>query len=151
MNASISDILTLQRTQWGTQCSSKKRLIEHISNFLSLHIEDAQADDIYERLITREKLGSTGIGEGIAIPHCRLSECNETQGALFILDTPVDFDSIDRRSVDIIFVLLVPQEATEQHLKTLSMLAQKFNKSEFRDQLRQAKNNDELYQVAIQA
>ncbi len=151
MNASISDILTLQRTQWGTQCSSKKRLIEHISNFLSLQIEDAQADDIYERLITREKLGSTGIGEGIAIPHCRLSECDETQGALFVLDTPVDFDSIDRRPVDIVFVLLVPQEATEQHLKTLSMLAQKFNQSEFRDKLRQAKNNEELYQVATQA
>jgi len=149
MTSSISDILTPARIQLGAQCSSKKKLIQHISQFLASTIEDAHADDIYERLIAREKLGSTGIGEGIAIPHSRLEECEDTIGALFILDQPIDFDAIDRKPVDIVFVLLVPAEATEQHLQTLSMLAQKFNQEEYRAQLRSAKNEDELYQIAI--
>jgi len=132
----------------GAQCTSKKRLIEHISGFLADAIEDAQADDIFDRLIAREKLGSTGIGEGIAIPHSRLRECQDTIGALFVLQEPVDFDSIDRKPVDIVFVLLVPEEATEQHLKTLGMLAEKFNQADFRQHLREASSSEELYQFA---
>jgi len=134
----------------GAQCTSKKRVLEHISSFLADNIDDSQADEIYTRLIAREKLGSTGIGEGIAIPHSRLQECEGTLGALFVLDEAVDFDSIDRKPVDIVFVLLVPEEATEQHLQTLSMLAQKFNDEGFRDQLRQATSNEDLYQRMIQ-
>ncbi|GAA6133883.1 PTS IIA-like nitrogen regulatory protein PtsN [Oceaniserpentilla sp. 4NH20-0058] len=148
MTSSISNILNLERTQLGAHCSSKKKLIQHVSQFLASNIEDAQADDIYERLITREKLGSTGIGEGIAIPHSRLEECIDTVGALFILDEPIDYDAIDRQPVDIVFVLLVPAEATEQHLQTLSMLAQKFSKETYREQLRSAKSQRELYQLA---
>ncbi|MEY8264709.1 MAG: PTS IIA-like nitrogen regulatory protein PtsN [Bermanella sp.] len=148
MTPSISDILTLERTQLGAQCSSKKRVIEYVANFLADQIPDAQADDLYQHLIAREKLGSTGIGEGIAIPHSRLSECEDTLGALFVLETAVDFDAIDRVPVDIVFVLLVPTQATEQHLQTLSMLAQKFNQPSFRDRLRQAKDSHELYQLA---
>ena len=132
----------------GAQCSSKKRLIQFISSFLSEQIEDSQADDIYERLIAREKLGSTGIGEGIAIPHSRLAECDDTFGALFVLENPIDFDSIDRKPVDIVFVLLVPAEATEQHLQTLSMLAEKFNNEDFRQSLRDAKSTEDLFQIA---
>lgn len=148
MTSSISNILTPQRTLMGAQCSSKKRLLEFISNFLCEQIEDSQADDIYERLIAREKLGSTAIGEGIAIPHSRLSECTDTLGALFVLQDPIDFDSIDRKPVDIVFVLLVPAEATEQHLQTLSMLAQKFNEEDFRQSLRSAKSSEELFNLA---
>lgn len=149
MTSSISNILTPARTQMGAQCSSKKKLIQHISQFLASTIKDAQADDIYERLIAREKLGSTGIGEGIAIPHSRLEECEGTIGALFTLEEPIDYDSIDRKPVDIVFVLLVPAEATEQHLQTLSMLAEKFSQETFRDKLRSANNHEELYQLAI--
>lgn len=149
MTSSISDILTPARTLQGAQCTSKKRLLEFISNFLSEQIEDSQADDLYEKLIAREKLGSTGIGEGIAIPHSRLAECQDTTGALFVLDQAIDFDAIDRKPVDIVFVLLVPAEATEQHLQTLSMLAKKFNEAEFRDTLRKAKDSESLYQAAI--
>lgn len=134
----------------GAQCTSKKRVIEYISGFLADRIDDSQSDDIYEKLIAREKLGSTGIGEGIAIPHSRLQECDDTLGALFVLDQAVDFDAIDRKPVDIVFVLLVPEEATEQHLQTLSMLAQKFNDEGFRNTLRQATSSEDLYQKVIQ-
>lgn len=132
----------------GAQCTSKKRLLEHISNVLAEQLDDAQSDDIFDRLIAREKLGSTGIGEGIAIPHSRLRECEDTLGALFVLKDPVDFDAIDRKPVDIVFVLLVPEEATEQHLQTLKMLAEKFNEEDFRNHLRQAQSDSELYQQA---
>lgn len=134
----------------GAQCTSKKRVIEYISGFLADKIDDSQSDEIYEKLIAREKLGSTGIGEGIAIPHSRLQECDDTLGALFVLDQAVDFDAIDRKPVDIVFVLLVPEEATEQHLQTLSMLAQKFNDEDFRNTLRQATSSEDLYQKVIQ-
>ncbi len=150
MTPSITNILTLERTQLGTQCSSKKRVIEYAANFLADKIPDANADDLYEHLIAREKLGSTGIGEGIAIPHSRLSECDDTLGALFILENPVDFDAIDRVPVDIIFVLLVPTQATDQHLQTLSMLAQKFSQASFRDCLRKANSSEELFKLATE-
>lgn len=148
MTQTIADILTLERTQLGAHCTSKKRLIEHISNFLSDHIEDTTADDIYDNLIAREKLGSTGIGEGIAIPHSRLRQCDDTVGALFLLDEAIDFDAIDRKPVDLVFVLLVPEEATEQHLQTLSMLAGHFNNAEFRQALRNTNDTQSLYDVA---
>ena len=150
MSSSISQILTPERTLLGAQCTSKKRVIEYISGFLADKIDDSQSDEIYEKLIAREKLGSTGIGEGIAIPHSRLQECDDTLGALFVLDQAVDFDAIDRKPVDIVFVLLVPAEATEQHLQTLSMLAQKFNDEDFRNTLRQATSSEDLYQKVIQ-
>jgi PTS system nitrogen regulatory IIA component len=150
MSSSISQILTLERTQLGAQCTSKKRVLEHISGFLADNIDDSQSDHIYQRLIAREKLGSTGIGEGIAIPHSRLQECEDTLGALFVLEHGVDFDSMDRKPVDIVFVLLVPEEATEQHLQTLSMLAQKFNDEDFRVSLRQATSSEDLYRIATQ-
>lgn len=149
MSSSIAQILTSERTQLGASCTSKKRLMQHISQFLADSIQDAEPSEIYERLIAREKLGSTGIGEGIAIPHSRLAECHETIGALFLLDTPIDFDSIDRKPVDIVFVLLVPEEANEQHLKTLSMLAEQFSQSSFRERLRDARSTSELYEIAV--
>jgi PTS system nitrogen regulatory IIA component len=132
----------------GAKCTSTTRVVELISNFLADIIPDSKSDHISERLIAREKLGSTGIGEGIAIPHSRLQDCDDTLGALFVLEEPVDFDSIDRQLVDIVFVLLVPEEATEQHLQTLSMLAQKFNDEAFRTSLRKATTTEELYRLA---
>jgi len=150
MTQTIADILTLERTQLGAHCTSKKRLLEHVSDFLSGHIADTTADEIYDNLITREKLGSTGIGEGIAIPHSRLRQCVNTVGALFLLDEAIDFDAIDRQPVDLIFVLLVPEEATEEHLKTLSMLATLFNDPNFRSTLRHANDTQNLYDLAIQ-
>ncbi|WP_396587396.1 PTS IIA-like nitrogen regulatory protein PtsN [Bermanella sp. R86510] len=149
MPSSIAQILTSERTQKGASCSSKKRLMQHVSQFIANTIEDSDPNEIYERLIAREKLGSTGIGEGIAIPHSRIAECQDTIGALFVLDKPVDFDSIDRQPVDIVFVLLVPEEATEQHLQTLSMLAEQFSQSGFRNRLRDAQSSTELYKNAI--
>ena len=94
-------------------------------------------------------MGSTGIGEGIAIPHCRLKQCDKTFGVLLQLEHPIDFDAIDQQPVDLIFALLVPEEATDEHLKTLSMLAQKLSQADYREALRNSPDSKNLFQRAI--
>src|SRR5690606_32319790 len=106
----ISQILSPQRTYAAVDGGSKKRVLELIGKLIAQHTQ-LNADAIYESLIAREKLGSTGFGNGIAIPHCRLEQCSEAVGALLQLDRKIDFDSLDGEPVDLIFVLLVPHEA----------------------------------------
>lgn len=125
---------------------SKKRVLELIGKMVAQHT-NLDPDTIYESLISREKLGSTGFGNGIAIPHCRLEQCTQAIGVLLQLDKKIDFDALDGEPVDLIFVLLVPHEATEQHLQILKMLAEKLDQPELREALRQAPDAQTLYQV----
>lgn len=149
MNSAIDSILTPERTVKSAPVSSKKKVLEYLGSFIADHIPESSADDIYERLLNRERMGSTGIGEGIAIPHCRLKQCDKTFGVLLQLEQPIDFDAIDRQPVDLIFALLVPEEATDEHLKTLSMLAQKLSQADYREALRNSPDSQNLYQRAI--
>ena len=110
MSLSIEDILTPERSVIDVTVSSKKKLLEQLSSLVAEEIGDASADDIYERLLARERMGSTGIGEGIAIPHCRLLQCQKALGVLLRLNTPIDYDSIDGNPVDLVFALLVPEK-----------------------------------------
>lgn len=145
----IDSILTAERTIKSAPASSKKKVLEYLSSFIADHIPESSADDIYERLLNRERMGSTGIGEGIAIPHCRLKQCEKTFGVLLQLEHAIDFDAIDQQPVDLIFALLVPEEATDEHLKTLSMLAQKLSQSDYREALRNSPDSQNLYKRAI--
>jgi PTS system nitrogen regulatory IIA component len=149
MNSAIDSILTPERTVKSARVSSKKKVLEYLGSFIADQIPESSADEIYERLLNRERMGSTGIGEGIAIPHCRLKQCNKTLGVLLQLEQPIDFDAIDKQPVDLIFALLVPEEATDEHLKTLSMLAQKLSQADYREALRNAADSQNLYQRAI--
>lgn len=142
----IEHILTPQLTFAGVPGGSKKRVLELIGKMIAQHT-DLDSDAIYESLIAREKLGSTGFGNGIAIPHCRLEQCTEAIGALLQLNSKIDFDSLDGEPVDLIFVLLVPHEATEQHLQILKMLAEKLDQEDLREALRQAPDAESLYRV----
>jgi len=108
-----------------------------------------RSENIYRALLAREKLGSTAIGEGIAIPHCRINECSEAAGCLVTLQEPIDYGSADGQDVDIIFVLLVPEEATEAHLKLLAALARSFSNTEVRDRVRQTQNPEALKQLLL--
>ena len=144
----IDHILTPERTFSGVQGGSKKRVLELIGKLVAQHT-NLDPDAIYENLIAREKLGSTGFGNGIAIPHCRLEDCHQAIGALLQLDGKIDFDALDGQPVDLIFVLLVPQEATEQHLQILKMLAGKLDRADLRDALRAAPDADALYRVMV--
>lgn len=145
----VRDLLTLERTHHHLQGTSKKQLLDQIAQLAAQGRPELNEQQVFDALIARERLGSTGIGEGIAIPHCRLLSCQQPLGILISLDTPVDFDSVDARAVDLVFVLLVPEENPEQHLKTLSHLAALFNEPRFRDGLRAARNTDELFRAAV--
>lgn len=146
----IDHILTPERTFAGVQGGSKKRVLELIGKMVAQHT-NLDPDAIYENLIARERLGSTGFGNGIAIPHSRLAGCDKAIGALLQLESKIDFDALDGEPVDLIFVLLVPQQATEQHLQILKMLAEKLDQQSVRESLRSAPDAESLYQAMIGA
>jgi nitrogen PTS system EIIA component len=100
-------------------------------------------------LHAREKLGSTGLGQGIAIPHGRIKGLREARGAFARLKTPIAFDAPDGRPVSSVFVLLVPEHATEQHLQLLSELAQMFSEKQFRDALAGAADANALHKLFL--
>jgi len=149
MTIGIEDILTPERALLNVAVTSKKKLLEFLAGFVTEQLPGSTADDIFDRLLSRERLGSTGIGEGIAIPHCRLRYCEQAIGILMKLEEPVDFDSIDGKPVDLVFALLVPEEATEEHLQVLAMLAENFSNAQYREALRNAPDTRHLYQRAL--
>ncbi|WP_439859631.1 PTS IIA-like nitrogen regulatory protein PtsN [Pseudomonas sp. MBLB4136] len=145
----LENILTPGRSLVNVPGGSKKRVLEQIANLVARELPDLAGQDIFESLIAREKLGSTGFGNGIAIPHCRLAGCNAPISALLRLDAPVDFDAIDGAPVDLLFVLLVPEAATDEHLELLRQIASMLDRGDVRERLRQAQSNDSLYQVVV--
>ena len=132
----------------GLRANSKKQVLQELAE-KAAEITGLTEREIFETILQREKLGSTGVGNGIAIPHCRLEDCHQAIGALLQLDGKIDFDALDGQPVDLIFVLLVPQEATEQHLQILKMLAGKLDRADLRDALRAAPDADALYHVMV--
>ena len=147
MSQTIADILTLERTQMGAHCTSKKRLIEHVATFLADQFEDTQADDIYEKLIAREKLGSTGIGNGIAIPHGRIKQSDKPVAVLLVTTQGVNYDAIDKRPVDIFCALLVPEDQCDTHLATLASIAKTFDNKEILRKIRNAQSDQDLFNI----
>lgn len=145
----IESILSSQRTHANIVASSKKRAIEEAAIRIADSLEGLTADDIYNSLIAREKLGTTAIGEGIAIPHCRIEGCTEVVGSLFSLEEPVDFEAFDDTGVSVMFVIIVPSEEVDEHLQLLGMLARAFESAPYRDNLRDARTSQELYERAI--
>ncbi|MEO0442519.1 MAG: PTS IIA-like nitrogen regulatory protein PtsN [Pseudomonadota bacterium] len=141
----ISSILSLDCVLYKQQCNSKKRILETIASHLCDQHPALDPGNVFSALIAREKLGSTGIGHGIAIPHCRIKGCTNTIGVLVTLEKPIDFNSIDNEPVDIIFVLIVPEEQNQDHLQTLASLAEVFSDNVRLSRLRQANGAQELY------
>lgn len=117
--------------------TSKKRLFEQIG-FVFENSHGISRNLVFDSLFAREKLGSTGLGQGIAIPHGRIKGLKEALGAFVRLAQPLPFDAPDGRPVTLVFVLLVPEQATEQHLQILSELAQRFSERDFRESLAKA-------------
>ncbi len=145
----ISELLAPSRALCALEGGSKKRVLEIAAQHIAEQHPELVADEIFTGLINRERLGSTGIGEGVAIPHCRLTDYQSPIGLLIQLQEAIDFDAIDGRPVDLLFILLVPAEACDQHLQTLGNLAELFSQENFRERLRQAESDDALYTAAI--
>jgi len=145
----IESILSPERTTCDIRATSKKKALQEISRFIHQNVSRFSSEEIFENLIDRERLGSTALGNGIAIPHCRFSQCTEEIGALFRLPDGVDFEAPDDLPVTLIFVLLVPAEAADDHVKTLAMLVERFDSEQYREALMSATNARELYDLAI--
>ncbi len=144
----LDSILSPGRTHCGTSVGSKKRLLEQISIYISEDNKQFNADELFNELLARERLGSTGIGHGVAIPHCRSQQCTQITGMLLKLAEPIDFEAIDDQPVDLVFALIVPAEAHDEHIKVLASLANAFNEDSFRQQLRDANSDAALYDRA---
>ncbi len=144
----INTILTPELTFCNVQGVSKKRLIETSADLISAQVKSVDANQIYSALIAREQLGSTGLGNGIAIPHCRVPKCKSTIGCLIKLEKGIDFDAIDGKPVDLLFYLLVPENTIEGHLEVLRALAELFNSNSYCTSLRGCITNADLYVAA---
>jgi len=145
----MRDLLTSENTYYHVPGVNKKRLLEDIAERIAAMHYELDIDTVFDALMARERLGSTGIGEGIALPHCRLDACTTPIGLLITLDEPIDYEAADNQPVDIAFMLIVPNTDPEQHFNTLSDIANLFGQHEYREALRNAQNKDELHQRAV--
>ena len=146
----LETLITPERCLCQHQGASKKRLFETTAAFLAESQPGLEATEVYNNLLARERLGSTALGEGIAIPHCRISKCSEPLGVLITLSDGIDFDAPDSADVDILFILLVPEEAQQEHLNILAGLAQLLSNDEFCRALRESSGAEDLYRAAVE-
>ena len=137
-------ILNLSSISIADPASSKKRILEQAAQLLAPAGGEPAAEQIFERLLERERLGSTGLAGGVALPHARMPGISTSHGAFLRLNEAVEFDALDGQPVDLVFTLLVPEDATEEHLQLLGQLATMFNQSELCEELRSAEAEQAL-------
>ena len=143
----LHTLLTRDRVAVAIKVSSKKRMLEELAELLSRQLPGMDQHTVFAVLNERERLGSTGIGHGIALPHGRLNGISEPIAAAVRLHQPLDFDAIDDKPITLVIGLLVPAEATDQHLRILSQLAGAFSDSPFRREIFEAADADTLYRL----
>ncbi len=143
----ISEILSTDRIRCDTNEASKKAALETLATLIADGSSSLTQSEVFDSLLARERLGSTGLGHGVALPHGRLNHGDKTMGAFIRMQTPVDYDAIDMQPVDILFALLVPQESTDEHLQILSRLAEKFSDAGLLDQLRTEKSTEAIFNL----
>ena len=142
----IAQLLSIENIVLDLDATSKKRVFEHAGLLFENHQGIARST-VFDSLFAREKLGSTGLGLGIAIPHGRIKGLKEATGALLRLRTPVPFDSLNGKPVSLLFVLLVPEHANEQHLQILSELAERFSDRNCREALAKAESAEAVLEI----
>jgi PTS system nitrogen regulatory IIA component len=146
-----SDLLSPGRILAGVRINSKKRLLELISLTLAKKNNELNSREILESLCAREHLGSTGLGNGVAMPHGRATGIEGAEALFLQLEKPLQFDAEDEQPVDLIFALGVPRECTEEHTKLLASIADRFSDPELRKQLREASDVNEIWQLLSNA
>ena len=141
-----SDLISIK-----ADISSRKKLLEKMAQLLTIPLdEETKEKDIYHCLLEREKLGNTGIGNGVALPHSRSNYAQTAVIAIITLQKPVDYDSIDRQAVDIAFGLLVPEEATQEHLNLLADIARIMSVEKNKKALSNASTTQEMIKLIKQ-
>ncbi len=144
----FSELLTPERTLCKIAGKSKKRIFETVADAAYSTPPKIPYREVYEHLLARERLGSTGLGMGIAIPHCRAESCVSPIGVLATLETGLDFNSPDGHPVTLLFALIVPYEAHQEHLDALAEVAKLFSDQNLCDNLREAKTSHQLHDIS---
>src|SRR5688572_36142 len=142
----VGKLLDVQHVALDLQASSKKRVFEQ-AGLMFENLDGLARSLVFDSLFAREKLGSTGLGQGVAIPHGRIKGLKEALGAFLRLAQPVPFDSPDGAPVTLVFVLLVPEKVTEKHLQILSELAQMFSDKALREAMSRAADAAALHEL----
>lgn len=148
--SALEELLSPTRTVCSVDAASKKRIFEIVAHKIAESTQGIDENQIYLQLLAREKLGSTGLGRGVAIPHCRVAGCQQPVGTLLTLSKGVDYDAPDGDPVDVVFALLVPEQATQDHLDILAELARRFSSDSYCSALRAARNELELVCSALE-
>ena len=142
----ISKILAPDCVMLDSESASKKRVFENVGLLFENTLGIARSQ-VFDSLFAREKLGSTGLGQGVAIPHGRVKGLRDAAAAFVKMKTPIPFDAPDGQPVKFIFVLLVPERATDLHLQILGELAQMFSEQSFRERLEATDDPTEMHQI----
>ncbi len=142
----ISALLSPDRIFINTEITSKKKLLEFIANQVSSQLPLAKTT-LYNNLLDRERLGSTGLGRGFAIPHARLAELDSAIGVFIKLEQAIKFEAPDNKPVDLVFAIIIPEQATDQHLQTLSALARIFSQEDICAAIRKADSSEEVVKL----
>ena len=142
----INDLLAIDGILPNLKVSSKKQLLQKMSQHLG-NLYGLSKKETFAILLEREKLGSTGVGNGVAIPHGKFNEMSRLSGCFAKLEQPVDFDSLDENPVDLVFVLLAPIKSGAEHLKALKLISRLMKDPKFCNQLRKADGADSLYNL----
>ena len=145
----LDQILAPERVCSNVATSSRKRTLEVLGELLADADPALSAQAVFDRLVARERLGSTGLGEGCALPHARVPGLGRTLAAFLRLRRGVDFDSPDREPVDLVFGLLVPEESTAEHLDILAAIARVFSDERVRSSIRLAEEPGRIRNVLI--
>ncbi len=143
----ISDFLSRDCVISDSDCHSKKDALDRLAKTIADSDSATSQSEVYDCLLARERLGSTGLGKGIAIPHGRLQQGKKTLAAFLQLRQAVDYDASDKRPVDLLFALIVPEDATDEHLQILAKLAEMFSQEQLVSNLRKASTPQELYTI----
>ncbi len=146
----MSDLISQDAVIASLKANSKKQVIQELSE-RAAGLVGLPARDIFDHLLQRERLGSTGIGQGVAIPHAKLPTLDRLFGMFARLDKPIDFDAIDDEQVDLVFLLLAPEAAGADHLKALARIARLMREPGTAQKLRASHDAASIYAVLNRA
>ncbi len=143
----IEQLITPERIRCEDDIESKQQALERLGELIGISEPKLSPAEVFDRLVAREKLGSTGLGHGVALPHARVEGIECAIGAMVRIDQGIDFEAFDRAPVDLLFALVVPEHFTDEHLQILAALAEMFSDAKLCERLRHAEDDEGLYQT----
>ena len=142
----MTDLLTPDAVIASLRVNGKKQALQELSDRAAV-VSGLPAREIFDSILQRERLGPTGVGDGVAIPHGKLAKCRRIFGVFARLERPIDFEALDGLPVDLIFLLIAPESAGADHLKALATIARKLRNANFAAQLRATRDASAIYSM----